>query len=385
MKNIFRTLFRWKYRYLIKPVLFLFPADQVHELFLSFGRVLGRIAWLRRLIAWLWRFDDPILEQSVAGLRFQNPIGLSAGFDYRADLATLTPAIGFGFATIGTLTLGAYGGNPRPMLDRLPKSRALLVNKGFKNEGVEIVLARLQSSAPDGGIRGVSIGATNRVYSDFSAMIEEIVAAFRVAESVPHFDYYELNVSCPNLLNLKNLDRTLASPDGLEEALRALAPLNLKRPVFIKLPLERSETELAALIDVARPFTFITGLVCANLAKDRSNPAFDYEEIRAVGQGNFSGKPTERKSNVLLETAYQLAHDRFILIGVGGVFTADDAYRKILSGASLVQLITGMIYEGPQAIGAMNAGIAKRLKADGYTHIGEAVGRGVRKVHERRV
>ncbi len=385
MKTFLRTLFRWQYRYLIKPILFCFPADHVHELFLSFGRSLGRFSWTRSFIASLWRFDDPMLEQSVAGLHFRNPIGLSAGFDYRADLAHLAPAIGFGFETIGTLTLSAYPGNPRPMLDRLPKSRSLLVNKGFKNEGIETVLDRLHSSAPDGGIRGVSIGATNRVYPDFSAMIEEIVAAFRIAEAVPHFDYYELNVSCPNLLNLKNLDRTLASPDGLEEALRALSPLDLKRPVFIKLPLERSEAELAALIDVARPFAFVTGLICANLAKDRSNPAFDYEEIRAAGQGNFSGKPTERKSNALLETAYQLAHDRFVLIGVGGVFTADDAYQKILSGASLVQLITGMIYEGPQAIGAINAGIAQRLKADGYSNVREAVGRGVRMLENNRV
>ncbi|MFA9262814.1 MAG: hypothetical protein ACEQSB_05730 [Undibacterium sp.] len=330
MKKVFRTLFRWKYRYLIKPILFCFPADQVHELFLSLGRHLGRIVWLRRLVAWLWRYDDASLEQTVAGLRFRNPIGLSAGFDYRADLAALAPAIGFGFASIGTLTLGAYEGNPRPMLDRLPKSRALLVNKGFKNEGITTVLARLTSAPPSGGIRGISIGATNRVYPDFPAMIEEIVAAFRVAEAVPHFDYYELNISCPNLLNLKNLERTLASPDGLEEALRALSPLHLERPVFVKLPLERTEAELASLIDAARPFPFVTGLICANLAKDRSNPAFDYEEIRSAGQGNFSGKPTERKSNALLETAYALAGDRFVLIGVGGVFWGDVAYQKII-------------------------------------------------------
>lgn len=379
MKNMLRTLFRWKYRYLIKPALFLFPADHVHELFLAFGRSLGSCAFFRRFIAWLWRFDDVSLEQTLAGLRFRNPVGLSAGFDYRADLAELSPAIGFGFASIGTLTLGAYAGNPRPMLDRLPKSRALLVNKGFKNEGVAAVLERLVSAAPNGGIRGISIGATNRTYPDFAAMIEEVVAAFRYAETVPHFDYYELNVSCPNLLNLKNLERTLASPSGLEEMLQALSLLRLKRPVFIKLPLERTEAELADLIDTARPFAFVTGLICANLAKDRSNPAFDYEEIRSAGQGNFSGKPTERKSNDLLEAAYLLSGDRFILIGVGGVFTADDAYRKILSGASLVQLITGMIYEGPQAIGEINAGLVKRLQQDGYQSIAEAVGRGVRR------
>lgn len=377
MKNIFRNFFGWQYRHLVKPVLFRIPPDDIHELFLSFGKWLGQWRIIRRTVAALWRFDHSNLEQTVAGLRFRNPIGLSAGFDYRADLVDILPSLGFGFHSIGTLTLEPYGGNPRPMMERLPRSRSLLVNKGFKNDGLPATLARLGAKLTPDTPRGVSIGATNRAYADFSEMLENIVAGFRAAERSSLFDYYELNISCPNLQNLTNLKPELASPAGLAALLVRLAPLALARPVFIKLPLERTEDEMRALVDVAVPHRFVTGLIFSNLAKDRSNPAFHPEEIARAGQGNFSGKPTEARSNVLLRLAYRHYRDRFVLIGTGGVFTAEDAYEKIRSGATLVQLITGMIFMGPQQIGAINAGLVRLLRRDGYANLHEAVGTGV--------
>lgn len=374
MNKIISHLSGWKYRHLVKPILFRYPPDDIHELFLSIGKHLGRFRLVRWCFAAMWRYDDPKLEQTLLGLRFRNPIGLSAGFDYRADLVDILPSLGFGFHSIGTLTAQPYGGNPRPMMQRLPKSRSLLVNKGFKNDGVAVTLAKLQMAAPLGAIRGVSIGSTNRAYLDFAEMVEDVVSGFQAAETCSRFDYYELNISCPNLRNLENLKEQLASPSGLKTLLTRLQCLELRRPVFIKLPLEQHEDEMRDLLEAARPFTFVKGLILANLAKDRLNPAFHPEEIARAGQGNFSGKPTQARSNALLRYAYRHYHDRFILVGVGGVFSAEDAYMKILYGASLVQLITGMIYMGPQEIGAMNAGIAARLKRDGYRTISEAVG-----------
>jgi dihydroorotate dehydrogenase subfamily 2 len=367
------TISGYLYQHLIKPVLFLFPADHVHELFLWKGRMLGKIGSVRRVVAGLWRFDDPILHEELLGLHFTNPIGLSAGFDYNADLVDILPDIGFGFHTIGTLTLGAYQGNPPPMLGRLPKSRSLIVNKGFKNKGVSAVLGGI--SASDGrAVRGVSVGATNRAYEDFAAMVDDLVEGFRAAEKCSAFDYYELNISCPNLLNLQNLKMQLASPDGLRLALTTLTPLDLTRPVFIKMPLERSDEETKQLIETVAPFAFVRGFIFSNLAKDRSNPAFDSEEIAKAGKGNFSGKPVEARSNELLRYAYKHYGDRYVLIGVGGVFTAADAYEKIRSGASLVQLITGMIFMGPQQIGLINKELAELLRRDGYRSVSEAVG-----------
>jgi len=361
------------YRNIVKPILFLFPADRVHEFFLTTGRQLGRSTNAKKLVTKMWRYDDQSLRQTVAGLDFKNPIGLSAGFDYDADLVEILPSVGFGFHTIGTLTIEAYKGNQAPMLGRLPKSRSLLVNKGFKNKGISSVLSQLQPNTSSAR-RGVSIGATNKSYLNFNEMLDNLVAGFKAAEQYPDFDYYELNISCPNLLNLQNLKVQLSSAIGLGKALDRLASLNLMRPVFIKMPLEKTPDEMKELINVAKPFPFIKGLIFSNLAKDRSNPAFDSREIKRAGPGNFSGKPVEQRSNDLIRWAYKLCRKRFVLIGVGGVFTAQDAYTKIKYGASLVQLITGMIYMGPQQIGYINKELAELLKKDGYKSIQEAIG-----------
>lgn len=323
----------------------------------------------------IWRYDNPILANTVAGMHFPNPVGLSAGFDYDADLVDTTPNLGFGFHTVGTLTKDAYAGNPPPMLGRLPRSRSLLVNKGFKNEGIARVLPR---AVRDKRVipLGISIGATNKPYKTFEAMVENVALGFSEAQRFQDFDYFELNISCPNLLNIKNLPDQVGTPTGFKDVLDALVPLQLARPVFVKMPLERTREEALELMKVADPYPFVTGMIFSNLAKDRTNPSFDPQEISTAGQGNFSGKPTEAGSNELLRDAYQAYGKRYVLIGTGGVFSAEDAYRKILLGASLVQLITGMVYMGPQQIGEINRGLVQLLKRDGFRSIAEAVGSG---------
>ena len=368
-----RQATQFLYIYFLKPILFLFPADSVHTFFLHTGHILGKYSIFKKILKSLWAYADKSLEQNICGLDFKNPIGLSAGFDYDGDLVEILPSIGFGFNTVGTLTYEPYNGNPAPMLERLPKSRALLVNKGFKNNGVKSVLSSFsenQSMAP----RGVSIGSTNKPYTDFQEMLHDIEKGFREAENFDNFDYYELNISCPNLLNLQNLKEQLASPTGLRQALEILAGLNLKRPVFIKMPLERTEGEINEMLDVASEYYFISGLIFSNLAKDRTNTAFDQNEIQNAGKGNFSGKPVTEKSNAMLHYVYKTFGKRFILVGVGGVFTAEDAYKKIRLGATLVQMITGMVFMGPQQIGIINKELAELLKRDGYKNISEAIG-----------
>jgi dihydroorotate dehydrogenase len=209
-------------------------------------------------------------------------------------------------------------------------------------------------------------------------MMDNLVSGFKQADLCPHFDYFELNISCPNLRNVKLLTERLAEPSGLKEALDKLSSLSLSKPIFIKMPLERTEEEMQKLIEVAKDYSFVKGLILSNLAKDRANPAFDPEEVSCAGTGNFSGKPLEQKANELLQFAYKHCKDRFVLVGVGGVFSAEDAYKKIKSGATLVQLITGMVYQGPQVIGEINQGLAKLLVKDGFKNISEAVGADVR-------
>lgn len=371
---IIRKLSAFVYQNFIKPVLFLISADTIHVLFLRFGKLIGKFSFLKWLIKKSWSYQNAKLRQKVLGLHFENPVGLSAGFDYNADLVEVLPNLGFGFNTVGTVTFEPYGGNSLPMIARLIKSKSLLINKGFKNEGIQKVL----NSIPKGvhkGVRGVSIGVTNKFYNSYEEMIDNLIEGFKLAEAYKEFEYYEFNISCPNLKNITNIKQKINTPTGIVLALKRIKELKIVRPVLIKMPLEYSDNdEMFSLIDVIVPYSFVQGLIFSNLAKDRTNKAFDKEEIAQAPVGNFSGKPTEEKSNELLRFAYKKYSSRFILIGTGGVFSAEDAYKKIKNGATLVQMITGMIFQGPQVVGEINSGLVSLLERDGHKNIREAIG-----------
>ncbi len=361
------------YRKIVKPILFKFPADDVHHFFLKSGDYLGRHDFTKNILRSIFNYEDLTLNQKVLDIDFKNPVGLAAGFDYDADLIEVLPTIGFGFHSLGTVTNLPYEGNPRPMLGRLPKSKSLLVNKGFKSNGIEYVLNKI--SGKKGGIPlGISIGSTNMPYKNTESMIEDICISFGKVLKQDNFDYFELNISCPNLINVENLKDKLDLPLGLGMLLNKLSYLNINKPLFIKMYSEKTTEETLALCAVAYDYKWVKGFIFANLVKDRTNPAFDKEEIKIAGRGNFSGKPTEKLSNNLISEVYKKYKDRFIIIGCGGIFTGEDAYEKIRRGATLVQMVTGMIYEGPNVIGKINKELSLLLKKDGYKNISEAIG-----------
>jgi dihydroorotate dehydrogenase subfamily 2 len=361
------------YKKILKPILFKFPADDIHHLFLKTGNFLGRFAFSRWLFSTILSYKKEMLEVEIPGILFENPIGLAAGFDYDADLINILPSVGFGFHTIGTVTNLPYAGNARPMLGRLPKSKSLLVNKGFKSMGVESVLKKINKRKKRIPL-GISIGSTNKTYKDLEEMAGDIITSFQRTLKEDYFTYFELNISCPNLINSENLTEKFDSPNGLELLLSKLEKLQINRPLFIKMYLEKSEADTLTLAEVASKYAFIHGLIFSNLVKDRTNPAFDKDEIASAGRGNFSGKPTEKITNELISAVYKKYGKRFIIIGCGGVFAGADAYEKIKRGATLVQMITGMIYEGPSVIGKINKELAELLQKDGYKNVKEAVG-----------
>lgn len=363
------------YKKIIKPILFKFPADDVHNLFLKRGRLLGSIEFAKKIINKIFPYRDEILSSKVAGINFSNPVGLAAGFDYDADLIDILPSVGFGFHTVGTVTYLSYEGNPRPMLGRLPKSKSLLVNKGFKSMGMSSVLSKIGKRRENSIPLGLSIGSTNQAYKKIEDMAEDVYLSFVEALKVDYFDYYELNISCPNLINVENLKEKFDDPIGFAILLNKLSYLSINKPLFIKMHAEKSVEETYALLEVAKNYKWITGVILSNLVKNRDNKAFDQEEIRNAGKGNFSGKPTEEFSNNLISAVYEKYHDRFIIIGCGGIFSGKDAYEKIKRGASLIQMVTGMIYEGPTQIGKINKELAKLLREDSYTNINQAVGK----------
>lgn len=362
------------YKKIIKPVLFCFPADNVHILFLKLGRFLGRFSFFRWIIKKFLFFKNNILNQNVLNISFQNPVGLAAGFDYNADLIDILPSVGFGFHTIGSVTYLSYAGNPRPMLGRLPKSKSLLVNKGFKNIGMNSILKKINKKNKNIIPLGISIGSTNQTYNKIEDMVDDVYFSFKEALDFDYFNYFELNISCPNLINTDNLKEKFDDPIGFSILLNKLSYLNIDKPLFIKMYSEKSVEDTIALLDIAKDYKWISGVIMSNLVKNRENKYLNKEEVINAGKGNFSGKPTEELSNNLISEVYKKYKNRFVIIGCGGIFTGADAYEKIKRGATLVQMITGMIYEGPQQIGVINKELVKLLKKDGYKNIKEAVG-----------
>ncbi len=362
------------YRKIIKPILFKYPADDVHNFFLKTGNYFGSIKFVKNLFGKIFIYENSILNQKVLGINFKNPVGLAAGFDYDADLIDILPVIGFGFHTIGTVTNLPYAGNPKPMLGRLPKSKSLLVNKGFKSEGIKLVLKKIGKRREGSIPLGISIGSTNKPYKKIEDMADDVFISFGDAIKSDYFDYFELNISCPNLINIENLKEKFDDPIGFSILLNKLSYLNFNKPLFIKMHAEKSIIETFALLEVAKDYKWVSGVIMSNLVKNRDNIFLDKEEVGLAGKGNFSGKPTEQLSNNLITEVYKKYKDRYIIIGCGGIFEARDVYEKIKRGATLVQMITGMVYEGPSIVGKINKDLANLLKKDGYKNMTEAIG-----------
>ncbi len=358
------------YHYGVRPLLFRFPSEAVHEALTSFGQFSGNNKIITEILSKFFINQDNSIKQSFFGIPFVSPIGLSAGFDYRAELTQVTPVLGFGFETIGTITNYPYKGNSSPRLGRLVRSKSLLVNKGFKNEGIKKVISKLSGKHFSIPI-GLSIGRTNSTaLSTQKKSVEDICSAFTIAESsgIP-FSYYELNISCPNLYG----NISFYSKQNLTELLRAVTKLPLAKPLFIKMPIDKTNVEIKKILHVIVGFA-VSGVIFGNLQKDRKDPALVQSEVDKYPIGNFSGKPTQKRSDELIAYAYKHFGDKLLIIGCGGVFSAEDAYQKIRRGASLIQLITGLIFVGPQLICEINCGLSELLKRDGFSHISEAIG-----------
>lgn len=347
------------YTHIIKPLFFQLDAEFVHHRIVGLGQLLGSNPVTQAIARCIFEFKHPSLSRVVDGISLPNPVGLAAGFDYNAQLTQTLPSVGFGFHTIGTVTLHPYEGNTPPRLSRYPRSSALLVNKGFKSPGARAVIAELtgqQFSIPV----GISIGSTNMVFADLKEQILDILQTFLLFESsaVRHA-YYELNISCPNTKG----GQPFTTPDRLHALLTALEHLAISRPVYIKMPIHLSDREVLDLLRVAKAFT-IAGVIFGNLAKDKTAAPMDEVE-RAHWQtaaGYVSGKPTWERSNHFIALIRKNFGARFTIIGTGGIFTPADAAEKLRLGADLVQLITGMIYQGPQLIGQINSLLARQAK-----------------------
>lgn len=368
----FISALSFTYRNLLKPILFGIDPETIHENAITVGEKLGKSVLAKQLVRALLNVDSPMLRQKINGIIFENPVGLAAGFDYNARLTQITPSLGFGWESVGTITNLPYAGNPPPMLSRLPKSKSLMVNKGFKNLGARLIVNRLKNSAFDIPV-GISIGRTNSsTLKTAEQSVEDIISAFKLFEKSPvKHSYYELNTSCPNLINASE---SFYQPKNLDMLLREVEKLHIGRAIFVKMPIVKNNKEIERMLKIIMKYPSVKGVIFGNLQSNRKEPTLIPEEVAKFNKGNFSGKPTERRSNKLIKLAYRHYGKKLIIVGTGGIFSAEDAYRKIKLGASLVQLITGMVFQGPQLIAEINLGLIKLLNCDGFKNISEAIG-----------
>lgn len=362
---------RWSYQRILKPFAFRCDPEDVHDAMIRFAAALGRNPWAKGFVSRVFCFSHNTLEQDLLGIHFANPVGLSAGFDKNAQIIDAIAATGFGFTEVGSITGKPCSGNPKPRLWRLPKSKAIMVWYGLKNDGASTIANRLRDKWFPIPV-GTSIARTNDATTvDVQAGIDDYATAFRELADIGA--YTTINISCPNTCG----GEPFTAPDRLEQLLSVIDTVPSTKPIFLKLPVDLSFSDTDALIAVAQRHR-VHGFVIANLTKIHHSANINDTELTQEMRGGISGKPVFEQSNALIAHVFRSVGSRFVIIGVGGIFSAEDAYAKIRSGASLVQLITGLIFEGPQLVGEINRDLTALLARDGYTTIRDAVGASVR-------
>ena len=341
------------YKAIIRPLFFCFDPEKIHHFAFKSLKVLNAIPGFSRLSRVLYKVNDPRLKRTVFGLEFDNPVGLAAGFDKEAKLYDELANLGFGFIEIGTLTPEGQEGNPKPRLFRLPQDSALVNRMGFNNEGVEAAVTRLKNRKTKVLIGG-NIGknkitpnelANDDYYKAFNALYEYV-------------DYFAVNVSSPNTPNL----RALQDKEPLMALLKMLkdemATKPNHKPILLKIAPDLTDSQLDDIIAIVAEVK-IEGIIAANTTIDRSMLKSDKAEVDAIGAGGLSGKPVRARSTEVIAYLHQKSNGAFPIIGVGGIYTAEDAIEKMKAGASLIQVYSGFIYEGPSMVKKICKGILK--------------------------
>lgn len=371
MKILVRSITKAGYVHVAKPLMFRRQPDAVHKGLVKTGRRVQKIPGVR-VLPKLWSHRDSRLETTVAGVHYKNPVGLSAGFDKTIELPGIMRNVGFGFMTGGSVTLGAYAGNDGDWFYRLPKSKSLVVHAGLPSEGTPVVAKRVSSykkSIFKDFPLNVSVAKTNSKQSVGDARgVEDYCESLAIFDKLPQVATLEINISCPNTFG----GEPFTTPDRLEKLLVRVDELSLKKPVYIKMPINLPLSEFDALLDVIVRHK-VTGVAIGNLHKDRASAKLK-DPLPDTVKGNLSGLPTRDITTKLVAHTFKRHGSKLVIIGIGGIMSAEDAYEKIRAGASLVALITGLIFEGPQLVGDINRGLVKLLEADGFSSVAEAVG-----------
>jgi len=339
---------------LFRPILFLFNPEFIHHI--SFKAI--KIGAIVPLKMWTWRLlfkvRHPKLVREVFGIKFENPVGLAAGFDKDAKLFDELASFGFGFVEIGTVTPLPQEGNPKPRLFRLKEDNALINRMGFNNEGIEAAVARLRRKKSNiiigGNIGKNKVTPNEKAVADYEICFEKLF---------PYVDYFAVNVSSPNTPGLRDLQEK----EPLTALLNSLQKINnqkeKRKPILLKIAPDLTNEQLDDIIEIVAD-TKIDGVVATNTTIGRKGLKTNKTKVEAIGNGGLSGKPLKARSTEVIKYLADKSNKAFPIIGVGGIHSAEDALEKIDAGATLVQVYTGFIYEGPALIKRINKAIIKR-------------------------
>lgn len=356
------------YRRLLRPLLFALEAETAHAVGAAFLRAAVLIPGVAGLLRRLLTPRDPALTTRVLGRTLPSPVGLAAGFDKDAHLFAGALALGFGFVEVGTVTARPQPGNDPPRLVRLPRDRALLNRFGFNNEGAAAAARRLARRAPGDGWVGANVGKSAAV------PLEEAVDDYRssAAAVAGAADFLVVNVSSPNTRGL----RALQDPSALRPILAAVLGEARGRPVFLKVAPDLLDEEVDALVDLALELD-LAGMIATNTTIDRGVLAHDRARADAAFEGGgISGAPLKARALEVLRRVRGRAGDRLVLVAVGGIETAEDAWERILAGATLVQVYTAFVYGGPGFPSRLAKDLAAIARREGYARVQDAVGAG---------
>jgi len=347
------------YEQIVRRILFSMDPEDAH---LRTMRMLGAASPALSVLSPLFSFDDPMLRTTAFGLQFPNPVGLAAGLDKHAEAVTAWPRFGAGFVEIGTVTPQPQDGNPRPRLFRLIEDSALINRMGFNSAGADAVAQHLKAAGSTNAPVGINVGKNRDTPNESAA--DDYRRAITILK--PYGGYFVLNVSSPNTAGLRDLERPAAIHHLVDVAVTAA----LGTPVLVKLSPDLADTEMDESVD-AIVAAGAAGIIATNTTTARDG-------LRSPGSaesGGLSGAPLRHRATEVCRRIYRRTAGRIPIIGVGGIGSAEDAYERVRAGATLVQVYTSLIYEGPGLFRRINRGLLKLLERDRLVRIADAIGR----------
>ncbi|MBF0237393.1 MAG: quinone-dependent dihydroorotate dehydrogenase [SAR324 cluster bacterium] len=351
---------------LIRPVLFQLDPEQAHHKTVHSLKNYCALPGAQWTLNHVFGYEHSALKCKLGSLELDNPIGLAAGFDKDAQVYNPLFVLGYGSVEVGTVTPKPQPGNPKPRLFRLVEDEGVINRMGFNNEGVEAMIARIRQNPPQRCL-GINIGKNKDTPLDQA--IEDYKIAMKTA--YPYANYIAVNISSPNTQNL----RTLQEKSSLARLLSELMELRVTmqrplKPIFVKIAPDLEQRDLMDIIQVVKELS-LDGVIATNTTLSRNQLK---SSSHTQEQGGLSGRPVQKKSTDIIKILYQHLGPDIPIIGVGGIFTAEDAYEKIKAGATIVQIYTGMIYQGPGIVKQIKQGLVKCLENDGFSSITQAIG-----------